>query len=95
MARTLRVRTKEREGRITTKGRRGLSRSQFGLLNGRGPGQAGRYPIDTEARARNALARAAQQVKAGNLTPSQAATIRRRVKSKYPGIEVTTPRQRK
>jgi hypothetical protein len=40
------------------------------------------YPIDTPGRARNALARAAQ-----NATPSQQAQIARRVKAKYPTID--------
>ena len=56
---------------------------------------AGRFPIDTKARARNALARAAQGVKAGTLSRSQAATVRRKVKRRYPSIKVTSPRRRK
>jgi hypothetical protein len=45
------------------------------------PGQ--RYPIDTPGRARNALARGAQ-----NATPAEQATIKRKVKAKYPAIAV-------
>lgn len=44
--------------------RRKLKPSQFGLPGSR------RYPVDTKARARNAKARAAQQVKAGKLSKS-------------------------
>jgi hypothetical protein len=45
------------------------------------PGQ--RYPIDTPGRARNALARGAQ-----NATPAEQATIKRKVAAKYPAIAV-------
>jgi hypothetical protein len=53
--------------------------------HGEGPGGrgAGAYPIDTEGRARNALARGAQHA-----SPSELATIKRKVHAKYPGIEV-------
>ena len=84
--RPLKVRTKEKQGRITTKGRRSLKKSQFGLPDGNRPGIKGRFPIDTIERARNALARAAQGVKRGTLSPAQAAQVRRRVHAKYPSI---------
>lgn len=60
----------------TPKQRQKMPDSQFGL-----PAQK-KYPIDTVARARNALARAAQ-----NATPAEQAQIKRRVKSKYPQIQ--------
>lgn len=78
----LRVQAKEKGGKITTKGRRGLPRGQFALPDGNRPGVAGRYPIDSIERARNALARAAQ-----NETPATEAAIRRRVYAKYPGLK--------
>lgn len=45
------------------------------------PGQ--RYPVDTPGRARNALARGAQ-----NASPAEQAKIKAKVKSKYPSIAV-------
>ena len=56
-------------------------------LPGRGTGKGGKgpgsYPIDTKARARNALARGAQ-----NASPAQQATIKRKVEAKFPSIAV-------
>lgn len=56
-------------------------------LPGRGTGKGGKgpgsYPIDTKARARNALARGAQHA-----SPAEEATIKRKVKAKFPGIKV-------
>jgi len=56
-------------------------------LPGKGSGKGGKgpgsYPIDTKARARNALARGAQ-----NASPAQQAEIKRKVKAKFPGIAV-------
>ena len=46
---------------------------------GKGPGS---YPIDTKARARNALARGAQHA-----SPAEQATIKRKVEAKYPSID--------
>jgi len=80
--RPLRVKVREKGGKITTAGRRALSRSQFALPDGNRPGVAGRYPINTIARARNALARAAQ-----NETPAVQAKIRRAVYAKYPELK--------
>jgi hypothetical protein len=73
-------------GHISTAQRKALPSGDFALpgqgkgAGGKGPGS---YPIDTENRARNALARGAQH--AG---PGQLATIKRKVKAKYPGIDV-------
>ncbi len=70
---------------LTTAKRKKLKSSQFALpgkgegMGGKGPGA---YPIDTEARARNALSRVAQHG-----TPSEKAAVKRKVKAKYPGIE--------
>ena len=71
-------------GDITAAERKALPRGEFALLghgtgsSGKGPGS---YPIDTKARARNALARGAQHA-----SPSELATIRRKVHAKYPDI---------
>lgn len=66
--------------------RKRLPSSSF-ALPGKGEGPSGKgagsYPIDTPARARNALARGAQHA-----SPAQQATIKRKVKAKYPSIEV-------
>ncbi|MGA2412381.1 MAG: hypothetical protein ABSG46_18600 [Candidatus Binataceae bacterium] len=73
-------------GHLTAGERQHMPKSEF-ALPGKGEGPkgagAGSYPIDTEARARNALARGAQH--AG---PSELATIKRKVHSKYPGIKI-------
>jgi len=79
--RPLKVRTKEKGGKITTYGRRRLRRSQFALPDGDRPGVKGRYPIDTIERARNALARVAQFG-----TASEKARVRRAVYRKYPSL---------
>jgi hypothetical protein len=50
---------------ITAKQRDKLPASKFGLPNTR------QYPIDTPGRAADAKARAAQQLKAGNLSKAQ------------------------
>uniref|UniRef100_A0A6H1ZN19 Uncharacterized protein n=1 Tax=viral metagenome TaxID=1070528 RepID=A0A6H1ZN19_9ZZZZ len=87
----LKVQVKEKAGKITTKGRRALGSDDFALppgLEEKRRGIKGRFPIDTKARARNALARAGQRDHVG-ITASEAATVRRRVKAKYPEIEVS------
>lgn len=61
----------------TQKQRRRMKPSSFGA-----PGQK-KYPIDTKKRARNALARVAQHG-----TPAQKTQVRKRVKAKYPSIQV-------
>jgi hypothetical protein len=53
---------------LSTKARKKLADSTFA-----GPGRS--YPIPDRAHAANAKARASQQVKAGNLTAAQKATI--------------------
>ncbi len=87
--------------RLTTTARKRLSRRAFALPPKRKGKRKtpstvrGRFPIDTKARARNALARAAQGVKRGTLSAGEAATIRRRVKRRFPSIKVTSPAQRR
>jgi hypothetical protein len=53
---------------LSSKARKRLADSTFA-----GPGRS--YPVPDRAHAANAKARATQQVKAGNLTPAQKATI--------------------
>ncbi len=73
-------------GRITYAQRKALPSSKFALpgkgegAGGKGPGS---YPIDTPGRARNALARGAQHA-----SPGELATIKRKVKARYPSIKV-------
>ena len=73
-------------GHLTAAARHEMPRREF-ALPGKGEGPegkgAGSYPIPDEARARNALARAAQHA-----TPAEQATIKRKVHEKYPGIEI-------
>lgn len=72
---------------LSSKQRQRMPSSQFALPGkGEGPGGkgAGAYPIDTAARARNALARVAQHG-----TPSEQATVKRKVAAKYPNINVS------
>lgn len=45
-----------------------------------------KYPINDASHARNALARAAQHA-----SPTEKATIRRKVAAKFPGIKVSKP----
>ena len=76
---------KERDGKITTAGRRSLPRAKFALPPRPGEGRRGikgRFPIDTKARARNALARASQFA-----SSSEQAIIRRAVRREFPGIQ--------
>ena len=61
--------------KLTTEKRNALPASTFA-----GPGRS--YPIPDRAHAANAKARAAQQVKAGNLTPGQKARIDARANAK-------------
>lgn len=70
---------------ITAKERRKLPSRDFALPGrGSGPGKGpGSYPIDTKARARNALARGAQ-----NASPAQQKEIKEKVERKYPSIAV-------
>lgn len=54
---------------LTTKARKSLSKSSFGLPGSR------KYPMPDRSHAANAKARAAQQMEAGNLSPSAKAQI--------------------
>lgn len=81
----------ERHHHITTAGRRALTRKQFAL--GPGPeerrrGIKGRLPMDTLARARNALTRASQMRERGHITARQLKEVRRAVHRAWPSIEV-------
>jgi hypothetical protein len=62
--------------RLTSKQRHGLDTASFAL-----PGR--RYPIPDASHARNALSRAS-----ANASPAQQATIKRKVKARFPAIEV-------
>ena len=62
---------------LTTKKRNQLPSSTFALPEQR------KYPLDTPGRARNALSRGAQ-----NASHEQLATIKAKVRRKYPGIKV-------
>lgn len=55
--------------KLTSKARKSLSSSTFGLPSKRA------YPMPDKSHASNAKARATQQVKAGNLSPSEKKTI--------------------
>jgi len=55
--------------KLTTKSRNNLSKSTFGLPGSR------KFPMPDASHAANAKARATQQVKAGNLSPSSRAKI--------------------
>ena len=55
--------------KLTTKARKAMPKSEFGM-----PGKRA-YPMPDKAHAANAKARATQQVKAGNLSPSAKAKI--------------------
>ena len=55
--------------KLTTKARKELPKKDFGMPGSRS------YPMPDKAHAANAKARATQQVKAGNLSPSSKAKI--------------------
>lgn len=61
--------------KITAKKRRSLPKSSFAV-----PGKR-KYPIDTPARARNALARVSQFG-----TPAEKKAVRAKVRKRYPSI---------
>ena len=82
----------ERDHHITTSGRRALSADQFALPPGpteKRRGIKGRLPIDTIERARNALTRASQMHKRGDITARQLTAIRHRVNRVFPKIHVS------
>ncbi len=61
---------------LSSKSRKGLSSSSFGLPGSR------KYPMPDKAHAANAKARAAQMVKKGKLSASSAAKIRAKANRK-------------
>jgi hypothetical protein len=70
--------------KLTAHERQGLPKSDFALPgHGEGPKGAGSgsYPIPDASHARNALARVAQHGSAG-----EKATVRAKVRAKFPGI---------
>jgi hypothetical protein len=71
---------------LTAAKRKALSKADF-ALPGKGTGKGGKgpgsYPIDTKGRAKNALARGAQ-----NASPAAQATIKKKVAAKYPSIAI-------
>ena len=70
--------------KLTTAARKKLPSKSFALPGkGKGPSGkgAGSYPIPDKSHARNALSRVAQHG-----TPSEKATVRAKVKAKFPGI---------
>lgn len=78
---------------VTAKKRESLKPSEFGVpskAKGEAKKQSGNYPIDTPARARNALARVSQHG-----TSSEQAQVRRRVAKKYPSIDVSGKKEKK
>lgn len=74
--------------KMTARKRKRLPKSSFAV-----PGKR-KYPVDTKARARNALARVSQHG-----TAAEKKAVRAKVKKKYPSIQVggkkTTSRKRK
>jgi len=73
---------------LTTKQRKALPKSSFAIPSQK-PG-SGSYPIPDASHARNALARVSQFG-----SPEEQATVRAKVKSKYPGIGGMASRQKK
>jgi hypothetical protein len=76
----------KRGGVLSAKQRQSLPSSSFALPGkGKGPkgAGAGSYPIPDESHARNALARVSQHG-----SSAEKATVRAKVKRKYPGIQV-------
>jgi hypothetical protein len=73
---------------MSAKRRKKLPASKFGL-----PGKK-KFPLDTKGRAANAKARATQGVKAGTLSPSEAAQVKARA-NKVLGKTITKKRKRR
>lgn len=74
-----------KSSKMTAAKRRQLPASSFGLPN-KNPkvkGAKGDYPIDTPGRAQNALGKSKRFA-----TPTQQATIKKRVAKKYPGMKI-------
>lgn len=61
--------------KLTASARKGIIDSAFAL-----PGR--RFPVEDKNHARAALSGATRALNAGNITPSQAATVRARAKAK-------------
>jgi len=81
----------ERDHHITTAGRRALTRDQFARPPGpteRRRGILGRLPIDTLARARNALQRASEMRRLGHITAKELDLVRRSVRRTWPAIKI-------
>lgn len=75
--------------RLTYQQRKKMPKSEFALPGGKNADNKagkGAYPIPDAAHARNALARVAQ-----NGTPSEQATVRRKVHEKFPAIGKRPP----
>lgn len=76
-----------RGGHLSAAGRRALPGSDF-ALPGKGKGPEGKgsgsYPIPDEGHAKAALSRGA-----ANASPGELATIKRKVKAKFPGMKVS------
>jgi hypothetical protein len=68
--------------RLTSRGRKRMKAKQFAL-----PGK--RFPIPDASHARNALARAA------NLPPAERQKVRRKVKARFPSIQVSGLKRKK
>ena len=69
---------------LTTKRRKDLPKGDFAIPS-KAPA-SGSYPIDTAARARSALSRAA-----ANASPAEQAKIRAAVERKFPSMDVQKP----
>lgn len=69
--------------RLTSRGRKRMKAKQFALPRKR-------FPINDASHARNALARVAQHG-----TPKEKATVRRKVKAKFPSIAVSGLKRKK
>lgn len=81
----------ERDGHITTRGRRALTRSQFALPPGpeeKRRGIKGRLPIDDIERARSALGRAKQMYKRGHISAREFAQARSAVHKAWPSMDI-------
>jgi hypothetical protein len=63
-------------GKLTVAKRKSIPSKEFGLPGSR------KYPMPDRSHAANAKARATQQVKAGNLSPSSAAKIKAKANRK-------------
>lgn len=82
--------------KLTAKGRGQIKKKNFASPKGEGPDkEQDQFPIHDEAHAKNALARAAQQLKAGKMTEAEYKKIVKAVCGQFPDMGVCQEQRNK